>query len=180
MLSRLKARLRELIHRRSKARKDKQKAKQRIEELRKRKERKDKAIHDLDKKIPQIKGKIKKASQLDPHGGDVVNWEGKPVVEWIAYWLERSRKAGWTGGVNSGYRSPEYSEQLCYEICNAPSCPGRCAGRSSNHTQKGYPNGAVDVSEPEQFGQIQVRIGSPLKNALASSGDPWHFSYTGH
>lgn len=178
MLSRLKERLRALLKRRSQARKDKQKAKEEIKDLRLRKARKDKAIQKLDKKIPQLKGKIKKASELDPHGGDVVQWEGKPVVEWIAYWLERSRKAGWTGGVNSGYRSPEYSEQLCYEICGAPSCPGRCAGRSSNHTQKGYPNGAVDVSEPEQFGQIQVRIGSPLKNLLGSA-DPWHYSASG-
>ena len=178
MLSRLKARLRELIKRRSQARKDKNKAKERIEELRKRKERKDAAIRKLDRKIPQLKGKVKKASQLDPHGGDVVQWEGKPVVEWIAYWLERSRKAGWSGVVNSGYRSPEYSEQLCYSICNAPSCPGRCAGRSSNHCLKGDGQGAVDVSEPDQFAAIQRKIGSPLFNALGAA-DPWHFSKSG-
>lgn len=178
MLSRLKARLRELIKRRSQARKDKNKAKERIEELRKRKERKDKAIAKLDKKIPQLKGKVKKASQLDPHGGDVVNWEGKPVVEWAAYWLQRARDDGWQGGLNSGYRSPEYSEQLCYEICGAPSCPGRCAGRSSNHTQKGYLQGAVDVSDPAGFAARMQKWGAPLKNDLPA--DPVHFSASGH
>lgn len=178
MLSRLKERLRALLKRRSSARKDKADAKDEIEKQRERKERKDAAIRKLDRKIPQLKGKIKKASELDPHGGDVVEWEGKPVVEWIAYWLERSRKAGWTGVVNSGYRSPEYSEQLCYQICGAPSCPGRCAGRSSNHCLRGDGQGAVDVSNPEEFAAIQVRIGSPLFNALGAA-DPWHFSKTG-
>ena len=177
-LSDLKDRLRDLIKRRTKARKDRAEADRIIEQQRERKARKDKAIAKLDKKIPQIKGQIKKASELDPHGGEVVEWEGKPVVEWIAYWLERSRKAGWTGVVNSGYRSPEYSEQLCYQICGAPSCPGRCAGRSSNHCLKGNRQGAVDVSEPEQFAAIQRRIGSPLFNALGAA-DPWHFSATG-
>lgn len=178
MLEQLKKHLQDMIKRRSKARKEKQKASQEIKDLRKRKKAKDKAISKLDKKIPQVKGKIKKAKELDSHGGDVVQWDGKPVVEWIAFWLEKSRKAGWTGSVNSGYRSPEYSEQLCYQICGAPSCPGRCAGRSSNHTQKGYPNGAVDVSDPTTFAVIQKRIGSPLFNALGSA-DPWHFSSTG-
>lgn len=179
MLARLKDRLRALIKRRSQARKDKEKAKQEIKDLRARKARKDKAISKLDKKIPQIKGKIKKASELDPHGGDVVQWQGKPVVEWIAYWLQRAWDDGWRGGLNSGFRSPEYSEQLCYQICGAPSCPGRCAGRSSKHTQKGYLQGAADVGDPEGFEARMRKWGAPLKNELGSA-DPWHMSADGH
>lgn len=101
----------------------------------------------------------------------------RPIANWIVPWLERSWDAGWRGVVNSGYRSPEYSEQLCYQICGHPSCPGTCAGRTSNHTQYVQPGGAVDVSDYYTFGAVQQRIGSPLWNALPS--DRVHFSATG-
>lgn len=178
MLKRLQDRLKKLIARKKKQRTAKKAIKAEIRKLKKRERRKKKAIKKLDKKIGTVRGKIKDAKKLDPKGGEVVQWEGKPVVEWIAYWLQRARDAGWKGGVNSGYRSPEYSEQLCYQICGAPSCPGRCAGRSSNHTQKGYLRGAVDVSDPGTFGALMKQMGSPLKNALGAA-DPWHFSASG-
>ena len=178
MLKRLRARLAALIERRRRRHSEKAAVKKQIRELRKRRRRKLRAIKKLNKRIGEVKGKIKDAKALDPKGGEVVTWEGKPVVEWIAYWLQRAREKGWKGAVNSGYRSPEYSEQLCYQICGAPSCPGRCAGRSSNHTQKGYLQGAVDVSDPEHFGQLMDQLGSPLHNALGAA-DPWHFSATG-
>lgn len=103
---------------------------------------------------------------------------GKPVATWIVPWLDKSREAGWHGVLNSGWRSPEYSEQLCYSMCGAPSCPGRCAGRSSNHTQCAEPAGAVDVSDYYNFAAIQRKIGSGLYNALGAA-DPVHFSRTG-
>ena len=96
-------------------------------------------------------------------------------------WLEKSRKAGWGGTVVSGVRTPEYSEQLCYAMCGAPSCAGRCAGRASNHNMEpgqGYPAGALDVSDYAAFEAIQKRIGSPLKNEL-DARDPVHFSVSG-
>lgn len=94
-------------------------------------------------------------------------------------WLLRSRNKGWDGELSSGWRSPEYSESLCRAMCGAPSCPGRCAGRSSNHSQTGPPNwGAIDVKSYSTFGRIQREIGSPLKNEL-DYRDPVHFSYTG-
>lgn len=101
----------------------------------------------------------------------------RPIANWIIPWLERSWDAGWRGVVNSGYRSPEYSEQLCYQMCGAPSCPGRCAGRSSNHCNYAQPGGAVDVSDYYTFAAVQDRIGSPLWNNLPS--DRVHFSSTG-
>ena len=112
--------------------------------------------------------------------------DGKTVPRWIGNIVTDVRRAGrWKGTVVSGYRSPEYSEQLCYGICGAPSCPGRCAGRSSNHccppTFKGKaPEGAIDVSDYVTFrGELQ-RLGhwDKLKNDLPA--DPVHFSRSGH
>lgn len=101
----------------------------------------------------------------------------RPIANWIIPWLERSWDAGWRGPVTSGYRSPEYSQQLCYQICGAPSCPGTCAGVTSNHTQYMQPGGAVDVGDYVTFARIQPLIGSPLRNALPA--DPVHFSASG-
>lgn len=107
--------------------------------------------------------------------------DGKQVATWIAKDIAEARRRGlWDGYVVSGYRSPEYSEQLCYAMCGAPSCPGRCAGRASGHSQKVYPGGCVDVDIAHrlQFAAAMRTIGSPLKNALPT--DPNHFSYSGH
>ena len=85
---------------------------------------------------------------------------------------------GWSGTVTSGYRTPEYSESLCFDMCGAPSCPGTCAGRSSNHSGKVYPRGAIDVSDEATFGAIMRRLGNPIKNSLGPA-DPVHFSVSG-
>jgi hypothetical protein len=106
-------------------------------------------------------------------------FDGHQVAGWIIPWLEKARAHGWAGTVTSGYRDPAYSESLCWAMCGAPSCPGRCAGRSSNHSGKDYPAGAVDVSDYYTFGRIMQELGAPLHNALGSA-DPVHFSYTGH
>lgn len=108
----------------------------------------------------------------------VAYFDGKPVAAWIKPWLDRSRAAGWHGVLVSGWRSPEYSEQLCFRICDKPTCSGTCAGRTSHHTQSAYPGGAVDVSDYWTFAAVQRRIGSPLYNNLPS--DRVHFSSTGN
>jgi len=84
------------------------------------------------------------------------------------------------GRLNSGWRSPEHSEQLCLDMCGAPSCPGRCAGRASNRSASTKPNGAVDVSDETRFGQLmaQCPYSPPIFNDLPS--DRIHFSATGH
>jgi hypothetical protein len=107
--------------------------------------------------------------------------DGKPVAAWIAHYVLKAREEGlWDGYVVSGYRSPEYSEQICYQMCGAPSCPGRCAGRSSEHSQQIKPRGAVDVdlAHRDQFARAMQRLGAPLRNALPN--DPNHFSASGH
>ncbi len=116
--------------------------------------------------------------------GNFVTVDGKPCPAWIAEWVQKIRAAGrWHGVVVSGYRTPEYSEQLCYGMCGAPSCPGRCAGRSSNHccppTFTGVPyEGAVDVTDYYTFGAECRRLGAPLTNHLPA--DPVHYSHGGY
>lgn len=126
-----------------------------------------------------------KEDQVDPDQDDLATFDGRVVASWMVgdnpqkkNWLGLSRKAGWTGTVVSGYRTPEYSESLCYAMCGHPSCPGTCAGRSSNHSGKTYPAGAIDVSDYTNFGEIQKRIGSPLINDLPI--DKVHYSVSGH
>lgn len=88
-----------------------------------------------------------------PAGDDWVMFDGREVALWIAKVLDDARASGaWSGTVISGRRDPVYSEHLCIEMCGAPTCPGRCAGRSSNHA--GPPSfkgvefeGAVDVTD---------------------------------
>ena len=112
------------------------------------------------------------------HPSGVGTIDGKEVAKWIIPYVKKARSMGWNGTVLSGYRSPEYSEQLCMNMCGAPSCPGTCAGKSSNHSGKVYPAGAIDVSDEATFGSIMAKIHAPLKNDLPS--DRVHFSYTGH
>jgi hypothetical protein len=102
----------------------------------------------------------------------------KPVAAWMVPWLDKYRANGWVGIVVSGYRSPEYCEQPCISMCGHTSCPGTCAGRSSNHTGVEYPRGAIDVTDFYNFAAIGHRINSPLWNNLPS--DRVHFSTTGN
>lgn len=109
----------------------------------------------------------------------LVTIDGKQVAAGIGAEVLRIRQAGrWRGRVISGFRDPLHSEQLCIAMCGAPSCPGKCAGRSSNHSRKGARSGAVDVDDFETFRAECARLGSWLKNDLPA--DRVHFSETGH
>jgi hypothetical protein len=84
--------------------------------------------------------------------GLIVQFDGIDCPGWIVRRaLQPARAAGVQFTVISGVRDPDYSEHLCYVMCGQPSCPGRCAGKNSNHscqpsfTCKEY-EGAVDVS----------------------------------
>jgi hypothetical protein len=141
-------------------------------------ERREKIQKNLRKKLDAIRKAKELDTNPDPDQDGLATFDGKVAAAWIVTWLEKSRKAGWTGTVTSGYRTPEYSTSLCIAMCGAPSCPGRCAGASSNHSGKVYPAGAVDVTDYTRFGQIQPQIGSPLRNDLPI--DPVHYSVSGH
>ena len=110
----------------------------------------------------------------------VVLFDGKPVAAWMKPYLDWARAHGWQGTLNSGYRTPEYSEHLCIGICGAKSCPGRCAGRSSHHSIRVKPGGSIDVSDYVRFGELMKRCPySPrIFNNLPS--DRVHFSSTGN
>lgn len=136
--------------------------------------------------------KLRHEHQVSNEQGDkdgLAQWRGFTVAAWMVgeadgpdgqrrNWLQLSVERGWSGGLYSGYRDPAYSRGLCEVMCNAPSCPGMCAGEASNHSQTGPPNwGAIDVQDYDTFGRIQREIGSPLKNNLPL--DHPHYSYTG-
>lgn len=121
-----------------------------------------------------------------PHGAagsanisGTATFEGVTVAKWILPHLQYARAHGWQGKVTSGYRDPQYSRQLCLDMCGAPSCPGTCAGTSSNHGGKRWPRGAVDVSDQDNFGRIVAH--SPhfgrLINRLPK--DRVHYSQSG-
>ena len=135
--------------------------------------------------------KMREEHKKPPADADgVSDWKGFKVAAWMVgarpgpdgkevNWLQKAVEKGWNGQLNSGWRSPEYSESLCQSMCGAPSCPGKCAGKTSNHSQVGPPNwGAIDVQDYGRFGSIQREIGSPLKNELGAH-DPVHYSFTG-
>lgn len=151
--------------------------------FRKRKEIHRHRVKHLDKLTDHLRKKAKALAEArenrkeDKQDG-LTTFDGHTVAAWIAKWLKKSREHGWNGTVTSGYRTPEYSESLCQNMCGAPSCPGTCAGRSSNHSGKDYPAGAVDVTDYNNFERIQFEIGSPLRNDLPY--DPVHFSTNGH
>ncbi len=110
----------------------------------------------------------------------VATFDGRPVAAWMKPYLEWARANGWPGTLTSGFRDPAYSEKLCISMCGAPSCPGRCAGRSSNHSGSSNPSGAIDVSHYDTFGQLMRRCpySPPIFNALGAR-DPVHFSASG-
>lgn len=118
------------------------------------------------------------SNPFNAHGGSVVTFDGKSCVEWIAHDLYAARQHGWAGQLVSGYRSPEYSEQLCYGICGRPSCPGTCAGRSSNHCRTGDGQGAADITDYINGERILYQIGSRLHNSLPY--DLVHMSASGN
>jgi hypothetical protein len=108
----------------------------------------------------------------------IVVMDGKSIVEDLAYWLDLARKNGWNGVVVSGYRTPAYSTSLCYGMCGAPTCPGRCAGASSNHAKTTYPGPAADVTDYINCERVLQSIGAPYFNDLPL--DLVHMSRSGH
>ena len=125
--------------------------------------------------------KQRKAAKLSraPRAG-VDTFDGEPVAAWMKPYLVWAREHGWQGTLNSGWRDPVHSERLCFDICNAPKCPGRCAGRSSNHVGNVKPLGSIDVSDQARFGELirKCPYDPPLKNLLGAK-DPWHYSASG-
>ena len=133
------------------------------------------------KKVRYLKKAQDKRAEVRVGGSEIGSFDGKAVAaDWVPI-LKAARASGlWWGSLLSGYRDPAYSEQLCYNICDRPSCPGLCAGRASNHSKSTIAAGAaVDVTDHIGFARALAAIGhSELHNAIGPS-DPNHFSITG-
>jgi len=114
----------------------------------------------------------KTPASSSPTGTGTANFEGKQVAQWIKPALDYARANGWTGVVNSGYRS--FKDQT--RIYNSGVRPAAKPG-TSNHEGSAFPRGAVDVSNPQQLAKI-LRS-SPYKSKLVWAGgvDPVHFSH---
>lgn len=110
----------------------------------------------------------------------VGSYDGVRCALWLIPYLQWARAHGWRGRLVSGWRDPVYSESLCYRMCGRPSCPGRCAGRASNHSGSVKPHGACDVSDYSRFGSLMRSCPySPrIFNALGAQ-DPVHYSASG-
>jgi hypothetical protein len=123
----------------------------------------------------------RKAAKLSsaPRAG-VATFDGRPVAAWIQPYLVWARQNGWKGTLSSGWRDPAYSEHLCLQMCGHATCPGKCAGRTSNHAGSVKPAGAIDVSDYVTFGHLMARCPySPrLQNKLGAR-DPVHYSVSG-
>jgi len=111
----------------------------------------------------------------------VGSFDGKPVAKVAIPQLKFARANGWRGSLNSGWRDPVYSERLCLNMCGSKSCPGKCAGRSSNHVGNSPARYAKDVSDYVKYGQLMARSDCPkprVFNALGAQ-DPVHYSPSG-
>lgn len=115
----------------------------------------------------------------------VTMYDGKPVAKWLVPYLDWARThvvngRRWLGSLTSGFREPAYSESLCLNMCGHPTCPGRCAGRNSGHSQKEKPRGCADVSDYEHFAAAMRAC--PLSPRIFNDLpiDRVHFSATGH
>lgn len=108
--------------------------------------------------------------------------DGKMVAGWIADIVVWARANGWGGKVTSGVRTVAEQRVACRNLCGNPEgCPGTCAKPgTSNHQGSVFPEGAVDVTDYDNFGRIVARYpgAHTIKNDLPL--DRVHFSYTGH
>jgi hypothetical protein len=144
--------------------------------------RREEVRRHLSSKLHHLNQRLEKRQEPEPDADGLATFDGKTVAAHFVPWLVKARANGWDGVVVSGYRTPEYSESLCYGMCGAPTCPGRCAGRGSSHSQKAPPPasvcGAIDVSDYWTMARVFDQIGAPYFNALPI--DPVHFSCNGH
>ena len=102
----------------------------------------------------------------------VTTFDGKPCARWVAQELQWARKHGWTGRLESGYRSKADQERVCATGVKPCATPG-----TSNHEGKRYPKGAADVTEAEQLDRVLSRKpGRKLRWTGRSVNDPVHFS----
>lgn len=101
-------------------------------------------------------------------------FQGKVVAGWIAPILQWARNHGWTGHVESGFRT--YQEQK--DIYNSGVRPAARPG-FSNHEGSQFPRGAVDIDRVSAPALARILRASPYRDTLVWAGakDPVHFSH---
>jgi D-alanyl-D-alanine carboxypeptidase len=111
-------------------------------------------------------------TQVNTKVKGVTTFDNKPVADWIAPILKYAQAHGWTGTVNSGFRSFAQQKQIYDSGVRPAAVPG-----TSNHEGTQWPAGAVDVTQAQQLSNILLH--SPFARALvyAGSKDPVHFSH---
>lgn len=161
--------------------------KHRVQELIKSKARREREKERLAKKVKWLK---EHKDDVPDAGDNLGKWGSFTVAGWMVgldpgpggskiNWLQRIKDTGkWAGGLYSAYRTPEYSQSLCFGICGAPSCPGLCAGLTSGHSQKVYPGGCIDVQDWPGFAAGNAQVGGPFRNNLPN--DRPHRSVSGY
>jgi Domain of unknown function (DUF1906)/Putative peptidoglycan binding domain len=122
----------------------------------------------------------KAAARVAAPRAGVATFDGRPVAAWFVPHLTWARQHGWRGTLQSGWRDPAYSEQLCRNMCGAPTCAGRCAGRTSHHVGRVKPTGAIDVSDYGTFGTLMRSCPHAPRIFNNLPSDPVHFSSTGN
>lgn len=114
----------------------------------------------------------------------VTRYNGVPVCKCAVPILTWCHEHGWPGHLVSGYRTPAYSDSLCYRMCGHPACPGLCAGRNSNHSGNTCHRFAVDVSDYWTFRSVVARYNAthagPAHIFNRLPRDPVHFSPSGN
>lgn len=118
------------------------------------------AIGSRRRRIERRKYREHQWEAVNTHGtalydGKVIAAYFKPILDWCRHHGYNGER--WQGVVVSGYRTPAYSEHLCIVMCGHPTCPGRCAGRFTNHAgldPNKIPSGAVDVTDYVRFARI--------------------------
>jgi len=115
----------------------------------------------------------------------LADFEGSPVAGWIKPILEYGRSKGWKGSISSGYRTRAEQTKLYERYKNSGFDNRYIAAKpgQSNHEGYEFPDGAVDVGDPEILNNILT--GSKYKNVLCWAithglSDHPHFSHTGH
>lgn len=102
----------------------------------------------------------------------LTTFDGKQVCKWVAEELQWARQHGWTGGLESGYRSKQEQAEACKHTSGPCATPGK-----SNHQGTRFPKCAADVTQAAQLEKIlSKKPGRKLHYTGKSIGDTVHFS----
>lgn len=113
-----------------------------------------------------------KAGKNEKVPSGLTTFDGQPVCKWVAEELEWAREHGWTGRMESGYRSEQHQREVCATGVKPCATPG-----TSNHEGTSYPKCAADVTEPEQLDAVlSKKPFRRLKWTGPQAEDPVHFS----